>query len=261
MRGVCRKACGFKYACAKAGASVDLIHINRWLANPSLLHQYHFFIIAGGFSYGDDLGAGTVLANQLKQKLFEELRRFIQERKLVLGICNGFQALVKLGLLPDIQSAASNQQFPIIQESTLGPNDSGKFEDRWIYLKKSSNRCVFTGNWYRDPIYLPVAHGEGKFIPVNKKILDTLIANDQVVFRYADADGHPTKKYPWNPNGSVDNIAGICDPTGRIMGMMPHPERFAEITNHPRWTREKLPEPTDGMLLFLNAIKYIKENL
>ncbi|MCK5579402.1 MAG: phosphoribosylformylglycinamidine synthase I [Planctomycetes bacterium] len=250
-----------KYACEKAGARADLIHTKRWVNEPQLIHQYHFLILPGGFSYGDDLGAGTVLGNELKQKLFGELHRFIREGKLILGICNGFQVMTKMGLLPGDNSTLANSQSTVTQTVTLANNDSGKFEDRWVYLKKSSARCVFTKGWYRDHIYLPVAHGEGKFVTINKKTLETLVTNDQVVFRYANATGHPTKKYPANPNGSVDNIAGICDPTGRIMGMMPHPERFTERTNHPRWTREKLKEPTDGMLIFNNAINYIKNNL
>jgi len=246
-----------KAAFEKAGASGDLIHINTWVKQKELIHQYHILAFPGGFSYGDDLGAGTVLANEIKQNVADELLKFIRDGKLVIGICNGFQILTKLGLLPGFDLTSST----LPQETTLATNNSGRYEDRWVYLKKSSPICVFTKDWDRDKIYLPVAHAEGKFIPLDKTVLQKLKHNKQIVFRYAMSDGTPTRRYPFNPNGATDNIAAICDPSGRILGMMPHPERFQDTTNHPRWTREKIKEPTDGMLIFLNAVKYVKENL
>lgn len=245
----------------KAGASGDLIHINTWLTQKELIHQYQILAIPGGFSYGDDLGAGTVLGNEIRQHLIQDLRKFVMDGKLVIGICNGFQVLVKLGLLPDINSKLRTPNSELTQEATLATNNSGHYEDRWVYLRKSSPICIFTREWDRNPAYLPVAHAEGKFIPLDKNVLQKLKKNKQIVFQYATSDGKPTSRYPLNPNGAVDNIAGICDPTGRILGMMPHPERFQDVTNHPRWTREKIKEPTDGMLIFLNAVKYVKDNL
>ncbi|MFA5794729.1 MAG: phosphoribosylformylglycinamidine synthase I [Candidatus Brocadiia bacterium] len=244
------------FAFRKAGAQTEQIHINRWLKDKKMVHKYDIFAIPGGFSYGDDLGAGTVLANQIKQHLLEELLKFVDDGKLIIGICNGFQALVKTGLLPRLDPTLDKNTY--VQEVTLANNDSAKYEDRWVYLKGYSKKCVFTKGLTRPLYYLPVAHGEGKFIARDKAILKQLKDNDQIVFRYTDIEGKPTMRYPVNPNGATDSIAGICDTTGRVLGLMPHPERFQDFTNHPRWTREKIQEPTDGMLMFLNAVNYIK---
>jgi phosphoribosylformylglycinamidine synthase len=246
-----------KAAFEKAGASVDLIHINKWVGNKELIHQYNILAFAGGFSYGDDLGAGTVLANEIRQNLSEDLLKFIHEGKLIIGICNGFQIMTKLGLLPGFGLAENKLE----QEATLATNNSGRYDDRWVYLKKASDLCVFTREWHNDPVYFPVAHAEGKFIPMDKKVLAKLKQNKQIIFRYSTPEGKPTSRFPFNPNGAVDNIAGICDSTGRILGMMPHPERFQDPTNHPRWRREKINEPTDGMMIFINAVNHVKENL
>jgi phosphoribosylformylglycinamidine synthase len=170
----------------------------------------------------------------------------------VLGICNGFQVLVKAGLLPNVDGDADNI------DATLNLNDSARFEDRWVYLKRSKVKCAWTER-VRDIIYLPVAHAEGKFIPANKKVLDALKKNGQIVLRYSDSSGEKTA-YPGNPNGSTDEIAGICDPTGRILGMMPHPERFVERTQHPRWTREKLKDEGDGLAIFRSGVEYVRRN-
>lgn len=240
----------------KAGAQTEQIHINKWLKDKSLIHKYQILALPGGFSYGDDLGAGTVLANEIKHHLLDELLKFVDDGKLIIGICNGFQVLVKTGLLPRLDPSQDKHTY--VQEVTLANNDSARYEDRWVYLKSYSKKCVFTSGITKPLYYLPVAHGEGKFIPRDKGILKSLIDNDQVVFRYTDKKGKPTMKYPVNPNGATDSIAGICDPTGRILGLMPHPERFQDFTNHPRWTRERIEEPTDGMLIFLNAVNYIK---
>jgi phosphoribosylformylglycinamidine synthase len=263
-----------KSAFEKAGASGDIVHINKWITDKELIRQYQILAFPGGFSYGDDLGSGTVLGNEIKQNVLPELVKFVNEGKLVIGICNGFQILTKLGLLPGLNLKSAIAKNPdkncrdlrasnslklglaLRQDATLTTNNSGRYDDRWVYLKKSSQTCVFTKEWDRSTINLPVAHAEGKFIPASKAILSELKKNDQIVFRYSTEDGTPTAKYPLNPNGAVDNIAGICDPTGRILGMMPHPERFQDATNHPNWTRRKIKEPTDGMLIFLNAVKY-----
>ncbi len=249
------------YAFEEAGAFVERVHITALVARPARLHDYHVLLIPGGFSYGDDLGAGTLLANELTAFLGEELRKFREARKIVLGICNGFQVLVKSGLLPGVpdgQGPLAGEGAPRPQ-ATLTNNDSGKFEDRWVHLKVCSRKVDFLDQG-ASTLYLPVAHGEGKFVARDEGVLRRLEENDQVVFRYVTPDGGPAA-YPWNPNGSQGDIAGICDPTGRILGLMPHPERHAEATNHPRWTREGISPRPDGAGLFASAVRYVRERL
>ena len=185
--------------------------------------------------------------NQLIHHFRQEVDRFIDADKLVLGICNGFQVLVKAGILP----GGSNRGQ---QVATLTYNDSGKFEDRWVYLAPGTDKCVFINPGQQ--IYLPVAHGEGKVCFADDEILAQVKTGDQIAFRYVDHDGN-SGQYPVNPNGSVDHIAGLCDPTGRVMGLMPHPERFVHKTHHPRWTRDNI-EKADGLSLFVNAVKYFE---
>ena len=240
-----------RYAFEKAGAKVDAVHINILLANKKLLEDYQILTLPGGFTYGDDVSAGKILANQIKYNLEEDIKTFIHEKKLILGICNGFQALTKAGLLPAIDKQH--------QEATLTFNDSNKFEDRWVYLKICSNKSIFVKDEEISKIYLPVAHGEGKFVTQDESILNKITMNQQIVLKYVNEQGEETG-YPWNPNGSVRNIAGICDPTGQILGIMPHPERHVEPTQHPRWTRNGLKEFGDGFLIFRNAVDYIKSN-
>ena len=230
-----------------AGANPERVHINRLIEKEKNLRDYDILVIPGGFTYGDDISAGKILANEIKYKLFEQLQRFA-EKRLILGICNGFQVLVKSGLLP-----GNNGQ----QEVTLTFNDSGKFEDRWVYLKNTSENCLFTKG-LKKLIYLPIAHGEGKFIPKGKKVLKELERNDQVVFKYADCSGKEGD-YPINPNGSVKSIAAICNKEGNILGMMPHPERYLCRLHHPAWRRENLlPEEGDGLLIFKNIVEYAR---
>jgi len=241
-----------RYAFEKAGAKVDAVHINILLANKNLLKDYQILTLPGGFTYGDDVSAGKILSNQIKYNLEEDIKTFIHEKKLILGICNGFQALTKAGLLPAIDKQH--------QEATLTFNDSNKFEDRWVYLKICSNKSIFVKDGEISKIYLPVAHGEGKFVTQDESILNKITMNHQIVFKYVNEQGEETG-YPWNPNGAVRNIAGICDPTGQILGMMPHPERHVEPTQHPRWTRNGLREFGDGFLIFRNAVDYVKSHL
>ena len=241
-----------RYAFEKAGAKVDAVHINILLANKNLLKDYQILTLPGGFTYGDDVSAGKILSNQIKYNLEEDIKTFIHEKKLILGICNGFQALTKAGLLPAIDKQH--------QEATLTFNDSNKFEDRWVYLKICSNKSIVVKDEEISKIYLPVAHGEGKFVTQDESILNKITMNHQIVFKYVNEQGEETG-YPWNPNGAVRNIAGICDPTGQILGMMPHPERHAEPTQHPRWTRNGLREFGDGFLIFRNAVDYVKSHL
>lgn len=242
------------FAFLKAGANPDLVHISRLINQEKNLHNYQILAIPGGFTYGDDIAAGKIMANELRFKLKDQLKRFIREGKLIIGICNGFQILVKSGFLPQPSPA---------QEASLVINDSGKFEDRWVYLRGTSDegrgtKCVWTKN-LPEIIYLPVAHGEGKFI-CERKVLERLKRNRQIVFQYCDSQGVPGK-YPDNPNGSMENIAGICDRTGRVFGLMPHPERHIFFQQHPRWTGLEPKEYGDGWQIFKNAVEYAKKHL
>ncbi|MBN1479714.1 phosphoribosylformylglycinamidine synthase I [candidate division KSB1 bacterium] len=238
-----------KYAFDKVGAHADLIHINRLLSGDVKLADYQILAIPGGFTYGDDVSAGKILANQIKFQLAEALQAFHNSGKLVLGICNGFQVLVKAGLLPQVDLARD-------QDVTLTFNDSGKFEDRWVFLKVNESPCVFTKEC-KKIVYFPVAHAEGKFVPRNLQVLQQLKDNNQMVFQYTTENGH-APVYPHNPNGSVENIAGICDPSGRVLGLMPHPERHIDPTNHPQWTRLGLADEGDGVSIFRNAVHFFK---
>jgi phosphoribosylformylglycinamidine synthase len=236
------------YAFEQAGASVDVIHINKLRESPDTLKNYQIAVFPGGFSFGDDIAAGKIFSVRMRHELGPQLNEFVQSDKLVLGICNGFQILVKAGLLPE-----PNIQGEYSQKVTLSDNDSGKFDDRWVWLKSFSKKCKFISAG--ELIYLPIAHGEGKFIPRDNDVLSQLHANDQVVFRYVDENGQPGS-FPVNPNGSVDDIAGICDPTGRIFGLMPHPERHIMPTQGPHWTRLGGKSETGGMKIFTKAVKY-----
>jgi phosphoribosylformylglycinamidine synthase I len=245
------------FAFLKSGANPEFLHINRLIAQDKSLSDFHILAIPGGFTYGDDISAGKILANELRFKLAEDIKKFIAEGKLILGICNGFQVLVKSGLLPGTDA--------LKQEASLIINDSGKFEDRWVYLRSqvagrmSQVKCI----WKKDlpeVIYLPVAHGEGKFVVKDKEVLGRLKKNGQIVFQYCDEESR-LSDYPYNPNGSAENIAGICDKTGRILGLMPHPERHIESKQHPRWTGLKDRKEGDGLAIFKNGVEYARKNL
>ncbi len=242
-----------QYALEKAGADVDLMHVNQLVREKGLLSPYHIFVLPGGFTYGDDIAAGKVLANQLRQQILDELTRFIDDGKLIIGICNGFQVLMKMGLLPEVKGSQTSLTGNK-QRFTLTYNDSNKFEDRWVYLKSASNKSVFVDN--DSFMYVPIAHAEGKFVAENREDIEKLDKSGQIVFKYVDKDGNMSD-YPWNPNGSSGNIAGVCDSTGRVLGMMPHPERHIDPTQHPRWTREGLKAEGDGITIFRNAVNYI----
>ena len=243
------------YAFQFAGSQTDLVHINELVRGEKELSDYQILALPGGFTYGDDIAAGKIFANELKYKLGDPVRRFIEEGRLIIGICNGFQILVRAGFLPALKGTGGEQR------ATLTNNDSGKFEGRWVYLSKVERTCCVFTERTEDLIYLPVAHGEGKFVVKEDEVLQKLRARGQVVFRYARADGGPAEGYPENPNGSPDHIAGICDPTGRIFGLMPHPERHILPTQHPRWTREGLKKKGDGLSLFESAVAYVKCSL
>jgi phosphoribosylformylglycinamidine synthase subunit PurQ / glutaminase len=240
-------------AFAQAGGDAKRVHINDIIDGKVSLDDYQIIAFPGGFSFGDDIGAGKVLAVKFEFRLGGALRKFVSEGNLVIGICNGFQAITKLGILPAVGKAGT-------QEATLTFNDSGRFEDRWVYLKvNEKSPCIFTKNL--DRMYLPVRHGEGKFIAANDKIQSLIMNNQQVALQYCDEQGNPTQEYPLNPNGSPMAIAGVCDPTGRIFGLMPHPEAYLFKTNHPRWTRETLPEEGIGQKIFHNAVEFACRNL
>jgi len=249
------------HACRLAGSDeVDIVHISELLYGEKRLEDYHFLNLPGGFLDGDDLGSAKAGANRIThariqgtgERLSDQLLRFIRGGKLVFGVCNGFQLMVKLGLLP----AFDGDYFK--QTATLTFNDSGRFEDRWVYLRVSDDTpCIFTRGIKR--LYLPVRHGEGKFLTRNRAVLKKLREKKQVVVQYSDSDCRKAvMDYPWNPNGSTEAVAGICDESGRLFGLMPHPEAYLHRTNHPRWNREALPEEGMGLALFKNAVDFIR---
>ncbi|MEW5996812.1 MAG: phosphoribosylformylglycinamidine synthase subunit PurQ [Candidatus Micrarchaeota archaeon] len=237
------------YAVRASGGAAEIRHVGELAGNPGMLGAYNMVVFPGGFSFGDDIASARVLANRLKYRAKDELRGFVSDGKLVLGICNGFQALVKMGLLP---------KPDFVQRVTLTYNASGKFEDRWVRLRMNQKSpCVFTkGIEYLD---LPVRHGEGRFIPESREALEEIAAGNMLACQYVDFRGE-LAGYPYNPNGSVANTAGICDPSGRIFGLMPHPEAFNHFTNHPGWTRG-IARQGEGLKIFRNAVEYIESNL
>lgn len=240
-----------KYAFDIAGANATITHINELRANKKLFNNFQILVIPGGFSYGDDIASGKILAIELTSFFQEQIQKFIDRKNtLVIGICNGFQVLVRTGLLP----------FRTIgtMQATLTNNDSGHFECRWIDVKVEKNtNCVFLKNLKNNLLSYQVAHGEGKFY-VNDELLKEIEKQKLVALRYVDEKGNPTQKYPNNPNGSLNAIAGITDPTGRILGLMPHPERFTKTEHHPNWRRMSIKKP-HGLPIFKNMISYTKK--
>ncbi len=237
------------YAFEQAGGEVTVAHVNRLTEKSVALSEFQVLAIPGGFSYGDDIAAGRVFAVELEHRLGDELRGFVERGGLVIGICNGFQVLVKTGVLP------GNPDFSPGEAVTLASNDSQKYEDRWVTLEVAETHCVWLRYDEMEPeIELPVAHAEGKFVPASADVLSTLADGKQVVVRYVNLEGGEAA-YPQNPNGSVDGIAGITDPTGRVFGLMPHPERYIFRRQHPRWTRGEGREGGDGSQVFRNAIE------
>lgn len=234
------------FAFKKVGAHVDIIQFNSLRLNKAKLHDYQILVIPGGFSYGDDIASGKIFAIELMMLLRNELDKFIKEGKLIIGICNGFQVLTRAGIL----SYNSAQQ-----EVTLLNNNSGKFECRWIKMKVESNPCIFTKGLQGMEISLPIAHGEGRFFATESTLLN-IEKNNLVVLRYTK-NGETSSEYPFNPNGSLNSIAGICDTTGQILGLMPHPERFVDKTHYPFW-RKQLLQPI-GLEIFANGVAYARQ--
>jgi phosphoribosylformylglycinamidine synthase len=255
------------HAFALAGGATESLHVNRILEEPQKLADFQILCLPGGFSYGDDIAAGRILGNQIQHHLADALASFHDAGKLILGICNGFQVLLKTNLL-----TPADERGPT---ATLTLNDSGHFETRWIRTSVAHSKCVFLSGI--DHLEMPVAHAEGKFMTRDAAVFDRLEANGQLVLRYtafadcglriaysetqsdvvrSKAAVTPSVPYPANPNGAMGDVAGICDPTGRVFGLMPHPERFVEPTQHPRWTREPRRETGDGLRVFQNAVRY-----
>ena len=234
----------------RAGADAVCVHLTDLMADPNALHEFDILAIPGGFSFGDDVASGKIFANRMRHKVGDAVLEFVQDGKLAIGICNGFQVMVKMGMLPFFEGE-------LTQHVTLTHNDSDRFENRWVHLKKDpTTPCI----WLKDidTLESPVRHGEGKFIPRDDDVLVQLQRNGQIALRYVDSDGNAADgKFPANPNGSVDDIAGICDPSGRLFGLMPHPEAYISSTNHPTWTRDGgLAQEGAGLQLFRNAVEY-----
>lgn len=228
------------YAFELAGASVRNLHLNQLIDEPDLIKGIDVIGLPGGFSYGDDIAAGRIFANRLRHRLLEPLRTAVGEGTAIIGICNGFQVLVKMGLLPDPGEA--------MQQATLATNTSGRFIDRWVELEVPEETvCVWTRGLGR--LSLPIAHGEGRFLAASATYLERWRDQGQIALRYAAED---------NPNGSEANVAGFCDPSGRVLGLMPHPERCVDSRHDPRWTRRSPQEPPAGLQLIRNAFDHLR---
>lgn len=243
-----------------AGASPVLTHINEFVESPSMLSDFSIVTIPGGFSYGDDIGAGTILAQRILMTLADPLRDFVEHGGGILGICNGFQVLVKMGLLPGAPFGRD--------QVTVTYNDSARFEARWVRLEVATDRCPYLtpGECTPSPttcanptahklIELPVEHAEGRVVTASMEIARRLLDEGHVAVRYVDQGGNHDQ-YPANPNGSVIGIAGLCDVTGRVFGLMPHPDRHFDRTQHPTWTLRSTNDVPDGLRIFQNAVRH-----
>ncbi len=256
-----------RFACMIAGFEAHRVHLNDVLEESGMLSRYNLIIFPGGFSFGDDLGSGVAFASKIRfsiaedgKRLFDALMEYIERDGLILGICNGFQILVRLGIIPAIGEEYGSQQV------TLAPNREGYFIDRWVGLiVEEGTPNIFTRGM--GILRLPVRHGEGRFLSKSKDILNILESNHHVALRYCDHELKPTDAFPSNPNGSENAIAGICDTTGRIFGLMPHPEAAVSRYHYPDWPklkqdaiRQVLPfeEKGDGYFLFKNAYEYVQ---
>ncbi len=234
-----------QYALLKTGFDADIIPLKEGIKEPKLIHKYHLFVIPGGFSFGDDIKAGKVLSIYLKKFFFEELKKFYEDGKLIIGICNGFQVLVRSGILPFFDGK---------EWVSLEINEKGNFEDRWVFIKKE-RETPFT--LFMDKISpIPIAHAEGRFV-AKKETIDRVEKENLIVFRYCDEDGNVKDEYPVNPNGSMNNIAGICDKNGQILGLMPHPERAFEDYQFP----EGIFSRDTGRKFFDGIFEYFKNFL
>jgi phosphoribosylformylglycinamidine synthase subunit PurQ / glutaminase len=256
-----------RHALSLSGFRADLVHISQLTdpeaGSPEKLEEYHLLAVIGGFSWGDDHGAGVILGTRLRYRLKEELDRFIAAGKLVIGICNGFQCLVNMGLLPGLDGDYGTRRVALIH------NDAGNFRDDWVRLRVNvESPCVFTKGL--NTLDLPVRHGEGKFV-APPEVLERLQAANQLALFYAAASGERAEgRFPDNPNGSLLDVAGLCDPSGRLFGLMPHPEAYHHWTNHPDWTLQRewarregkaIEKEGAGIKLFRNACAYVREKI
>ena len=253
------------HAFNSCGGEAESVHLFRLLEQPELLRQSQVLCIPGGFSYGDDIGAGVVFGTQLRSRLGEAIGEFLQADKLVLGICNGFQVLIKAGILPGGSDAwPPDPAQP--RSTTLTWNENGKYTALWVHLQTASDRCVFLRGI--DQLELPIAHAEGRLVVSDARLISHWRTQGQIALVYRDpaanaenrTDSDAKLPYPLNPNGSAANIAGLCDPSGRVLGLMPHPERFLFATQHPTWTRRAEGGNGDGagLRIFQNAIDYFR---
>lgn len=239
------------FAFEQAGAKTLTLHVNELAKRPAVLKDVHGLVIPGGFSHGDDLGAGTVFGSRIRSNFLGGIRRLVDRGGVVLGICNGFQVLAKTGLVPGFDGSVD-------RTVTLASNTSNRYEDRWVTLEVTTDRCAFLRRGERYEV--PVAHGEGRLLPLDDEILTRLHRDGQVALRYVGPGGSHPAGYPYNPNGAVDDIAGITDPTGRILGLMPHPERHQFPWQSPRFHREGAQAVPDGLRVFRNAVDHLKRS-
>ncbi len=231
------------FAFQKVGGQSEVLHLNSLLENPQQAAEFQVLCIPGGFSYGDDISAGRVFGNQIRHHLAEVLQEFRAAGKLILGICNGFQVLMKSGLLD-----SDDETGPAV---SLCWNESGCYIDRWVHLQVQSSKCPFLQGI--ESMFLPIAHAEGRIVFRDDAVLDRFQSNKQLVLQYAPG---ANSSEPHNPNGSAADVAGMCDSSGHVLGLMPHPERYIDPTHHPQWTRQQeMPEP-DGLQMFRNAVSY-----
>ncbi len=252
------------------GAEADRVHVNRFVSGESSLEAYDILAVPGGFSFGDHLGSGRLLGNRMRFAMRDALRTFVEAGKPIIGICNGFQVLVKTGLLP---GPASGESPDFVQRGSLTLNDSGRYEDRWVTLEfDPKSPCIWTKGMTR--IECPVRHGEGKYVMPSPEDVDLLQEHHQLTVRYVDPATEPGKgisdrllPYPVSPNGSMRNIAGICDATGLVFGLMPHPEAIYARWLHPLHTRQQDVShgaaldgwEGEGLQMFRNAVEYVKQ--
>lgn len=232
------------HALRKAGATADLVHLRDVVERPERLREFSIVVFPGGFTYGDDIASGVVFAVEMRRGVLPELRRRVADGALVLGICNGFQILARAGLLPDTRGEGA-------PEASLLHNASGRFECRWIRLEATTDRCAWLTKG--QTIDCPVAHGEGRFVVGDEGVRERMRAAGQFALRYVNPRGGAAT-YPWNPNGSPDDVAGVSDPTGRVLGLMPHPERNVEPWHHPHWTRGAGEMAGIGLSVFANGV-------
>jgi phosphoribosylformylglycinamidine synthase len=237
------------FAFEQAGAETAALHVNELLAHPDRLSRVSGLVLPGGFSHGDDLGAGTILGTRIRSRLVDGVRRLVDRGGVVLGICNGFQVLAKTGLVPGFDGTTA-------RSVTLAQNESARYEDRWVTLEATSDRCVFLRKGERYEV--PVAHAEGRLLPLDEGVRERLHRDGHVALRYLGPDGGHPAPYPWNPNGAVDDVAGITDATGRVLGLMPHPERHQFPWQSPRFHRGEAPAVPDGLRLFRHAVEHLR---